>query len=839
MTGLLLALVLNGSWAFRFEEGRALAEAWNTDFVATDSIPVPGCFDAMPKWYMKRGTGLYRRTFTLEKAVDAAWLVVDGMGFTSRFAVDGRDIGGSDLPWSRFELATGPLAAGQHTIVAAVDNRWDWRTQKLVRPYYDFHCWGGFFHGITLSFDNRKLRVRTRDYRTGEVEVEIGDWGFGNGERTLVFDGTNEVKTTFRNGRATVKVPGFKLWSPDTPNLHTVAVDGVTARFGIRTVEARDRGIYLNGERIFLKGANRHDQHAQSGAATSETQMLEDIQLLKAMGGNFFRGAHYPQAQRFLDLCDENGVLVWEESLGWGNGQSYTKEDGIDEVVDADFIDAQVRQTRLMVENSFNHPSVIIFGFLNELASHRPEAKALADRLIDTIRAQDSGRLVTFACNMCTVDLVNERTDLVSINTYPGYINEWAGTHDELVRRMHEQPHHGIDLLARMFHEKYPDRTIIVSENGAGGRYGVHDPSAPCNSEEFQAEYNGIMLEAAYANPDIAGLAFWQFCDARTSGRDCGKKGMKDEAMSVGGLFDRYRRPKLVVRTVGEWYRNRVPANLGAVPRRAAVGEPAPVGMAPDEAAKWKLAFADEFEGAALDASAWSDFNPAFYGRPGSFVFARNNVAVKGGALTLTARELTDAEKAGDLRGLTTERWATGTVKSRSRIRYGYFEARIRSMKANVCNAFWLYDPLSDDPVRKHTAGDESEEIDIVEMFGKTTNDHCRRAHFATLHRYLTPYSEAIVNKTKAEIPDGGQRTVMPYDFWADFHVYGCKWTEESITWYVDGKEVFTRKNDHWKRPLHVMLDCEIMDSWSGTPDSADLPAQMTVDYVRVWTARD
>ena len=268
----------------------------------------------------------------------------------------------------------------------------------------------------------------------------------------------------------------------------------------------------------------------------------------------------------------------------------------------------------------------------------------------------------------------------------------------------------------------------------------------------------------------------------------------------------------------------------------SAGAEVKPLGMKSGEAEKWRLVFSDEFDGGKLDAAKWSDFNPNFLGRPGSFVFARNNVAVKDGALVLTARELTADEKASDLRGFTTETWATGTVKSRARIRYGYFEARIRSMKANVCNAFWLYDPLSDDPAKKHTAGDESEEIDIVEMFGNAKDEGLKRAYCATLHRYLTPYTEAIVNRTKAEVPDGSFRKKMPFDFWADFHVYACKWTNESITWYVDGEEVFAHANSHWKRPLHVMLDCEVIAPWAGVPEAADLPAEMTVDYVRVWS---
>jgi len=572
MSGMLLALTalsLNGSWEFAFEESRSCREPVDVAFAATDAIPVPGCFDAMPKWFMKRGTGFYRRTFTLDKAVDNAWLVIDGLGLYGRFFVDGREIGTDDLPWSRVEIETGALTKGLHTVVAAVDNRFDWSYQKLVRTYYDFHCWGGFFHSVSLSFDNRKLFVRTRDYTKGEVELEIVG-GDGEGERALVFDGKNEVKALFKDGKAVVRVPDFKLWSPEHPNLHTISLQPqpptstcvLQARFGIRQVEAKNRGLYLNGERIFLKGANRHEQQLQLGASTPEGYMLIDIQNLKAMGGNFFRGAHYPQSQRFLDLCDENGVMVWEESLGWGNGQTYTRQNGVNELTDPDFIERQVRQTRLMVRNSFNHPSVIIFAFLNEFASDTPEGKVIADTLIETIKAEDSGRLVTFACNRLKGDLCNEKTDIIAVNTYPGTIYSPPGLPAELKDKLHNEEGSGIDWTSRHFRAKYPEKTIIISEMGASGIYGAHDPAAATNSEEFQREHNGYVAEAVYANPDYAGLCFWQFFDQRTCYRDCGRDGKKSLSMSSAGQFNAYRQPKLVVAELTKWFREQTPANL-------------------------------------------------------------------------------------------------------------------------------------------------------------------------------------------------------------------------------------------------------------------------------------
>lgn len=553
-------LDLNGSWDFRFEEGKSIEESSGVAFAATDVMPVPGCYDTMPKWFLRRGTGLYRRTFTLDRAVENAWLVVDGMGLRGQFRVDGRDLGTHPYPYARLELETGPLAAGVHTLYAALDNRFDWSTMKLALPYYDFYFYGGFYHGVKLAFDNRKLFVRTRDYKTGTVEVEAVNFKSGDFEATLVFDEKQNVPVTFTSGRATVRVPGFKLWSPAAPNLHTVSVKTadsekvVRARFGIRTVEAKNRKIYLNGEEIFLKGANRHESHIEFGAATSEIQMARDIQLMKDLGGNFFRGAHYQQAPRFLDLCDENGILVWEESLGWGNGQSYTDKKNV-ELTDPGFIAAQLHETKEMVRASFNHPCVIIFAFMNECGSTKKSCKALADQLIQTIKEQDSGRLVTFACNTWKGDLCHENTDIVAFNTYPGTIPMMPGLPEDLAEKVREMPGGGVNVITRYFREKYPDKPIFVSESGVGALYGYHDPMACVASEEFQNEYITDLLETIWTNPDLVGYAIWQFADNRTYHRNSRHQSGKLFGISIAGLFNHQRQPKKVVETVKKYFR--------------------------------------------------------------------------------------------------------------------------------------------------------------------------------------------------------------------------------------------------------------------------------------------
>ena len=519
---------LDGSWSFRFEEGKMLESASGADFPAADTIPVPACYDMMPKWYMKRGTGLYRRTFTLAAPMKDAVLVVDGMGVRAKFEIDGKSLGVHPYPYARLEIPVGHLSAGEHTIFAAVDNTLAWPQVKMARPYYDFYLYGGFYHGVKLVEREPKVFVRTLDYRTGKIEVQVE-----GGEKK------------------TMTVPDFKCWSPEEPNLTTIEVAGRKVRFGIRQIEARNRKIYLNGKEIFLKGFNRHESDWLNGAATGEAMMLQDIQRLKALGGNFIRGAHYQQCERFLDLCDENGVMVWEESLGWGNGQDYTNRNfKPNELTDEEFCEMQVHQTREMVRASFNHPSVVIYGFLNECASQKPECKVLVDRLIETIRAEDTGRLVTFACNITEKDICNTNTDIIAFNTYPGTIPMQPGTEAEFRKNVSGT----FNDIVRKFRERYPDKPIMVSESGCGGEFGRRGEYASPNTEEFQNEYLTDIFETLWANPDVVGFSIWQMNDGRTRERFGGVAVSAFFGGSVAGVFDRLRRPKLSAETVRKYF---------------------------------------------------------------------------------------------------------------------------------------------------------------------------------------------------------------------------------------------------------------------------------------------
>jgi len=252
---------------------------------------------------------------------------------------------------------------------------------------------------------------------------------------------------------------------------------------------------------------------------------------------------------------------------------------------------------------------------------------------------------------------------------------------------------------------------------------------------------------------------------------------------------------------------------------------------------EWKrnTDFSDEFNGNSLDRGKWWDFNPTMHGRKPAY-FSRDNVKVNGGMLELWAKALKPEEVSEENKVRGYDKFTTSIIKSKKRVKYGYFETRCKGMKAGPSNAFWLYDPL--DAPEKYKEGSFSEEIDIFEFFGKPTKKEVTRQYFMTLHRQKTPYVETLV-RSAFPLENKSSVITVPFDFYADFHVYGFLWTPEVMTWYVDGKEVFTRKNDYFHTALNVMFDTEIMEGWAGLPDPADLPAAFYVDYCRVWQKTD
>jgi beta-glucanase (GH16 family) len=238
--------------------------------------------------------------------------------------------------------------------------------------------------------------------------------------------------------------------------------------------------------------------------------------------------------------------------------------------------------------------------------------------------------------------------------------------------------------------------------------------------------------------------------------------------------------------------------------------------------------FSDEFDGDRLDQGKWWDFNPnTFIGRkPG--LFSRENVTVKNGSLQLAASGMPHSLETLENAARGYRSFATAVVRSKKRVKYGYFEARCKAMNSGATSAFWFYDPL--DPDKKYKPGSHTEEIDVFEIFGK--HPKLAKTCFMTVHRQETPYVETLV---RINLKSTGSQWIAPHNFTDDFHLFALLWTPEEIKWYVDGTERWSIKNEFHTAPLHMMFDSEIMEAWGGLPDPGDLPSTFHIDYIRTW----
>ncbi len=547
---------LDGLWDFAFLEGgvKNLDAPQFTRIRYSHRLAVPGVFDTLPEFAGKRGTAFYRTKVTT--AANARLLLkIGGLGMWAKLFWDRQPVGVVDLPYSGMQFEFDAGKGTSHELVIELDNRFDFARQPLLSQNYDYYCHGGIFRSIELhelpDLAIDRARIITKDL-DGAVRVELLLRGNARSVQLKYgFDGGKKNNLTVPVSQGEVRwdavVPKATLWFPEQPALHTLEVelsngDSIVERFGLRMVKTHGTQILLNGNPLQLKGFCRHEAHPEFGPALPLQLLLEDLQFLKTLGCNFVRGSHYPQDQRWLDLCDENGMLVWEETVGWGDQENHLE--------DAHFRELQLAQQTWMVRNSFNHPSVILWGFLNEANGSAPCSRPVYEAMTAHLRELDPTRLVTFASCKAENDINFDLADVIGINQYPA----WYARDPETPRPLHEIEKRFDDFLAFLKNNGLGNRPVIVSEVGAGAIYGWRDRFRCHWSEEYQADYLEEFLSYLEKRKRICGVALWQFMDCRTYSTSRALN--RPRAFNNKGVLDEYRRPKLAFNVVQQHFRS-------------------------------------------------------------------------------------------------------------------------------------------------------------------------------------------------------------------------------------------------------------------------------------------
>ncbi len=535
---------LDGVWDLVPDpEDRGLQEEWYQAFPEEHyAMWVPGVWNTLRPLLNYEGPAWLRCRFSIETC-SAMAIRFSAVTQQANIWLDGEPVCehyGGFLP---FSVVIPEPDAGEHELVVRVDNTHDGH-YTIPSNNLDWFRYGGIprpvfvelFQGPVYIQSLRLTPVCRNDEAALNVRAELISLADDPEERhwTLWIDDerVRSGEVTMEPGQAEVLMFGVALgamerWSPDNPRLYTVRLeledDDLIDRTGFCEVRVQGDRVLLNGEPLQIVGVNRHEDHPDWGCALPEHLMLRDLDLVQEWGANAIRGSHYPNDQRFLDLCDERGILFMEEIPLWG----YTSQQLSHEIL----VDRAAAMTWAMVDRDVNHPCIWAWSVLNECATDTLEGELLVSRLVETVRDVDRSRPVTYATNRGARDRCLDLVDLVCLNAYHGWYTD-DETWPQFLNRMRS-------LIGR--------KPMLVSEFGAGGIYGWRTlEEGVVWSEEHQAELVTDAMAHFLERDDLLGFYVWQLFDTRTDkGPDNRRALMRPRNYNNKGLLNEYRQPKL------------------------------------------------------------------------------------------------------------------------------------------------------------------------------------------------------------------------------------------------------------------------------------------------------
>jgi hypothetical protein len=568
---------LNGEWQFRTDPtNQGAAQGWSkTAPPDAETVRVPhtwniGAHDDY------EGTAWYFKTFEAadELRRKHVELHFGATFYQARVWLNGIELGGHEGGYTAYHFDVTPHLRRVNVLAVEINNMptistipgWALRLRGGQNVWYDWWHYGGIVRDVWLSAGEPTLvrrqqirvkvegaaaavtdRVFLENFARKPVAARLVARAVPPGGGPAV--ATAEAKVTLEPGAQeetiALRIDAVKLWHFDQPNVYRLEVDLLDAKgnlldslgdaFGARTVELRDRHLYLNGERVRLSGMTRHEESTWEGLAETRGTMRHDYDDLKALHVTFTRPVHYPQHPYILDYCDRNGILLAPEIPMWQFSEQ--------QMADPKVVALARRMMREMIEQAYNHPSIIAWSVCNESETFKPGGVAYVRTMKEMIDELDPDRLVTFADDSLpgvkrAEESASSLADFIMWNQYFG---SWAGSATLLPET--------VERIGKLF----PDKMIVVSEFGAAGIFAPDKPRA----DELRSRITRDQVALFSKYDFIGGLVFWCYQDYKSHrnlrpGEDQGfvEMGVVDE--------DRQRRPSYFL-----WRELNAPATIG------------------------------------------------------------------------------------------------------------------------------------------------------------------------------------------------------------------------------------------------------------------------------------
>ena len=535
--------VLKEGWRFGKSRGAALEpvtlpHTWN----AADGQ------DGGNDYY--RGTCWYRRELTQEElAGDCVYLELNGTAHTCEVFLNGEKLCHHEGGYSTFRVELTGKVREANLLEISVSNE---DSDHVYPQKADFTFYGGLYREVRLIAVPRDHFELVKDGTPGikvtpivdlekhSASVTVETWQNAGAVDITVNGKIKRVPSVDGHAQAEFVIEHVHLWDGlDDPYLYTATAeldsgDRISTRFGCRVFHCDpEKGFFLNGRSYPLRGVSRHQDLKEKGNALSKEDHVADMAIIREIGANTLRLAHYQHAQEFYDLCDENGIVVWAEipyiTMHMANGRENT-----------------LSQMRELITQCYNHPCIAVWGLSNEITA----ASAVNDDLLENHRLLNDlchrmykTRLTTMA-DVFMLEIDSPIVAIPDINSYNLYFGWYLGELEQT------------DEFFDEYHEKYPNRVIGFSEYGADANPAFHSshPEKGDYTEEYQALYHEHMLRMIEARPYLWATHVWNLFDFAADGRDEGGKHGENQKGLV--TFDRMLRKDAFYLYKAAWNQN-------------------------------------------------------------------------------------------------------------------------------------------------------------------------------------------------------------------------------------------------------------------------------------------
>ncbi len=477
--------------------------------------------------------------FSLEKIEDTKeyFIRFNGVNYYCKIWINGTYLGDHQGGFLPFQIKIPNKILEKKTNIIAVEIENFRKYERIPSIHQDWFSWGGiyrdidliivpharieWFHIITQKITSNSATLLLKYKLT---EKSVIKWKIMK-DSNIISEGNVETQELIEDFAINLSNP--ELWTPDSPTLYTfkAQIDDrgeiFSTKFGIRTVEVRKQGIYLNGKLIRIKGVSLHEELIPYGRVIPEAERLNDIKNMKKLGFNTLRTAHYSHDEKLMDLADEVGILILEEiPVYWAN-----------DFKNPDIVKLALSMVKDLIFRDFNHPSVILWSMGNEIPIEHKACKQFMNQMMQYARKLDSSRIVTYVSMRWVTDPLRRKSDLPCVNLYFG----WYLFSERNLNRF-------LDLV----HEATPSQPLLITEFGAGAQRGFHSKDYQKFSEEKQASILSHSIETFNAKDYIAGWIIWIYRDFRSPMRT----NQYQQGFNRKGIVSDKNQPKLITKVL-------------------------------------------------------------------------------------------------------------------------------------------------------------------------------------------------------------------------------------------------------------------------------------------------